>query len=81
MRINDLREAGETNGNSRGHGKLERPWETREAMGNSRAALPRRGKAAKKFFEKGEVLIKFIIFANVIDKIVIYYLLYINLYS
>ena len=55
--------------------------ETREAMGNSRAALPRRGNGVKKFFEKGEVLIKFIIFANVIDKIVIYYLLYINLYS
>ena len=63
-------EAGETNGNSRGHGKLERPWETREQRCLFEATL-------RKIFEKGEVLIKFINFANVTDKIVIYYLLFI----
>ena len=72
---------------SRGHGKLKRPWETREAMGNSRghgkleSSVASSRQRCEKIFEKGEVLIKFIIFANVIDKIVIYYLLYINLYS
>ena len=40
-------------------GKLE------DDMENSQAASPRRGDAAKKFFEKGEVLIKTLCFINI----------------